>query len=99
MQADTNRVVYVVDDDPAMRHSLAWLIGSLGVPVESFASGEEFFRAVAVHAGLTMHIDLIRGRNAHHIVEATFKAFTRALDAATAIDPRVQGVPSTKGVL
>jgi imidazoleglycerol-phosphate dehydratase len=46
-----------------------------------------------------MHIDLIRGRNAHHIVEATFKAFTRALDAATAIDPRVQGVPSTKGVL
>ncbi|SMH28711.1 response regulator transcription factor [Azospirillum agricola] len=51
MQADTkpavaNRVVYVVDDDPAMRHSLAWLIGSLGVPVESFGSGEEFFRTV-----------------------------------------------------
>lgn len=52
MQADTNnhagapRIVYVVDDDPAMRHSLAWLIGTLGVPVESFASGEEFLRAV-----------------------------------------------------
>ncbi len=51
MHADTNhagasRIVYVVDDDPAMRHSLAWLIGALGVPVESFASGEEFLRAV-----------------------------------------------------
>ena len=51
MQADTNhtgasRIVYVVDDDPAMRHSLAWLIATLGVPVESFASAEEFLRAV-----------------------------------------------------
>ncbi len=46
MQADTNRIVYVVDDDPAMRHSLAWLIGSLGVRVETFASGEELLRSV-----------------------------------------------------
>jgi imidazoleglycerol-phosphate dehydratase len=59
----------------------------------------EFFRAVAVHAGLTLHVDLLRGHNAHHIVEATFKAFARALDEATAIDPRVDGVPSTKGTL
>lgn len=59
----------------------------------------EFFRAVAVHGGLTLHVDLIRGTNAHHIVEATFKAFARALDAATLADPRVGGVPSTKGVL
>jgi imidazoleglycerol-phosphate dehydratase len=59
----------------------------------------EFFRAVAVHGGLTLHVDLIRGRNAHHIVEATFKAFARALDMATAVDQRVQGIPSTKGVL
>jgi imidazoleglycerol-phosphate dehydratase len=59
----------------------------------------EFFRAVSVHAGLTLHVDLIRGTNAHHIVEATFKAFARALDTATTIDPRVSGVPSTKGVL
>jgi imidazoleglycerol-phosphate dehydratase len=63
------------------------------------ALAPEFFRAVAVHGGLTLHIDLIRGRNAHHIVEATFKAFARALDMATSLDPRVQGVPSTKGVL
>jgi imidazoleglycerol-phosphate dehydratase len=59
----------------------------------------EFFRALVTHAGLTAHMDLLRGDNPHHIVEATFKAFARALDAATAPDPRVAGVPSTKGVL
>ena len=59
----------------------------------------EFFRALVTHAGLTAHLDLVRGDNPHHIVEATFKAFARAFDAATALDPRVAGVPSTKGVL
>jgi imidazoleglycerol-phosphate dehydratase len=59
----------------------------------------EFFRALVLNAGLTAHIDLVRGDNPHHIVEATFKAFARALDAATTLDPRVTGVPSTKGVL
>ena len=59
----------------------------------------EFFRALVLNAGLTVHIDLVRGENPHHIVEATFKAFSRALDHATGIDPRVRGVPSTKGVL
>jgi imidazoleglycerol-phosphate dehydratase len=59
----------------------------------------EFFRAVALNAGLTVHLDLVRGDNPHHIVEAAFKAFARALDAATMVDPRVHGVPSTKGVL
>ena len=59
----------------------------------------EFFRALVLNAGLTAHIDLIRGDNPHHIVEATFKAFARALDLATTRDPRIIGVPSTKGVL
>jgi len=59
----------------------------------------EFFRALVQNAGLTVHLDLVRGDNPHHIVEATFKAFARALDDATALDPRVSGVPSTKGVL
>jgi imidazoleglycerol-phosphate dehydratase len=59
----------------------------------------EFFRALVTNAQLTAHVDLLRGDNPHHIVEATFKAFARALDAATAIDPRVQGIPSTKGAL
>ena len=59
----------------------------------------EFFRALVTNAGLTAHLDLMRGDNPHHIVEAAFKAFARALDAATALDPRVPGVPSTKGAL
>ena len=59
----------------------------------------EFFRALVLNAGLTAHLDLVRGDNPHHIVEATFKAFARALDAATSLDPRVAGVPSTKGTL
>jgi imidazoleglycerol-phosphate dehydratase len=59
----------------------------------------EFFRALVLNAGLTVHLDLIRGENPHHIVEAAFKAFARALDRATRLDPRVTGVPSTKGVL
>ena len=59
----------------------------------------EFFRALVQNAGLTVHLDLVRGDNPHHIVEAAFKAFARALDDATTIDPRVSGVPSTKGVL
>ena len=59
----------------------------------------EFFRALVLNAGLTAHLDLVRGENPHHIVEAAFKAFARALDAATSLDPRVAGVPSTKGTL
>lgn len=60
---------------------------------------EEFFQAFANHAKLTIHIDVIRGKNFHHIVEAIFKAFGRALDAATRIDKRLPGIPSTKGTL
>ena len=59
----------------------------------------EFFRALVLNAGLTVHLDLIRGDNPHHIVEAAFKAFARAFDAATTVDPRVTGIPSTKGTL
>jgi imidazoleglycerol-phosphate dehydratase len=59
----------------------------------------EFFRALVLNSGLTVHLDLVRGDNPHHIVEAAFKAFARAFDAATELDPRVSGVPSTKGKL
>ncbi len=57
----------------------------------------EFFRALSVHAGITLHIQVLSGDNAHHIVEATFKSFARALSAATRTDPRIHGVLSTKG--
>jgi imidazoleglycerol-phosphate dehydratase len=59
----------------------------------------EFFRAVSDHGRLNLHIDLLRGSNAHHAVEAVFKAVARALRQAVALDPSVRGVPSTKGVL
>jgi imidazoleglycerol-phosphate dehydratase len=60
----------------------------------------EFFQAIATHGGITLHLDLIHGINSHHIAEAAFKAFARALRQAVEVDPRAGGaVPSTKGVL
>ncbi len=59
----------------------------------------EFFRAVAANAGLNLHFEQRRGANSHHIAEAAFKAFGRALDMAKRRDERVQGIPSTKGSL
>jgi len=60
---------------------------------------EEFFRAVASNARLTAHLRLLAGANAHHMVEACFKSFARALRGAVAVDPADTAVPSTKGVL
>jgi imidazoleglycerol-phosphate dehydratase len=60
---------------------------------------EDFLGAVANASGTTLHIEVRSGRNRHHIIEATFKAFARALRQACELDPRAHGVPSTKGVL
>ena len=60
---------------------------------------EEFFRALANAAKLTLHLRVESGSNAHHMIEAAFKAFARALRQAVAIDPTETGVPSTKGTL
>ncbi len=60
---------------------------------------EEFFRALANGAKLTLHLRVETGSNAHHMIEAAFKAFARALRAAVALDPSESGVPSTKGTL
>jgi imidazoleglycerol-phosphate dehydratase len=60
---------------------------------------EEFFRAVANSAKLTLHVSVRYGANAHHMIEACFKAFARALRVAVSIDPEESGVPSTKGTL
>jgi len=59
----------------------------------------EFFQGFANHAQATLHIDNLRGANSHHIAETMFKAFGRALRMAAEIDPRMTGVPSTKGAL
>lgn len=60
---------------------------------------EEFFRALAMQAGLTLHIRVLYGKNTHHIIEAIFKGFARALSEAVAFDSRVHGVMSSKGTL
>jgi imidazoleglycerol-phosphate dehydratase len=60
---------------------------------------EEFLRAFSVQGGLNLHVALLDGRDSHHMAEAVFKGLARALDQATTIDPRVVGVPSTKGRL
>ena len=60
---------------------------------------EDFLQAFVSHAGTTLHVSVPYGRNTHHIIEAIFKALGRALRQAVEIDPRVKGVPSTKGKL
>ena len=74
------------------------------LPAEAIAGfdsdlAEEFFRAVANSAKLTLHVTVERGSNTHHMVEAAFKAFARALREAVSIDPDETGIPSTKGLL
>ncbi len=60
---------------------------------------EEFLRGFAFAAGITLHVQKVYGGNTHHIIEAVMKGLARALDQATKLDPRVQGIPSTKGAL
>lgn len=60
---------------------------------------KEFFYAISYSAGMNLHIKEMYGENAHHIIEAMFKAFARSLDEATRIDRRVTGLPTTKGAL
>jgi imidazoleglycerol-phosphate dehydratase len=83
---------YVVHSEPA---GMAPLIGTYDTTLT-----RHFFESLAHSAGICVHLDVLAGRNPHHIVEAQFKAFARALRAAAAPDPRAAGViPSTKGTL
>lgn len=80
------------------------LVYEVGIPAEklgvlSSENIKEFFQALVNHAGITMHIDLIRGENSHHIIEAVFKAFARAFRMAISIEPNIEGVWSSKGRL
>lgn len=101
---------YVPMDDALVRAVIdlsgrPYLVYEPPSPVEaiggnfSFQLVEEFLRAIAVSAAMNLHVKILAGRDAHHMAEGVFKALARALDAATQIDPRVEGVPSTKGVL
>jgi imidazoleglycerol-phosphate dehydratase len=83
---------YAVHSEP---DGMAPLIGTYDTTLT-----EHFFESLAHTAGLCVHLDVLKGRNPHHIVEAQFKAFARALRAAAAPDPRARGaIPSTKGTL
>ena len=81
-----------------------YLVYNVALPsrkIKTFDLGlfEDFFQAFVTHSMLNLHINLIYGRNPHHIMEASFKALAKALDQATSLDPRVTGVLSTKGKL
>ncbi len=65
----------------------------------SFQLVEEFLRGFSVHGGANLHVEILYGRDAHHMAEAVFKGLAKAVDQACQLDPRVKGVPSTKGVL
>ena len=82
---------YVVHHEP---DGMAPLIGAYDTTLT-----RHIFESLAFSAGICLHVRVIEGRNAHHIVEAQFKAVARALRAAAAPDPRAGGIPSTKGVL
>lgn len=80
------------------------LVYEVDVPIEFIGTfdttlAREFLTAFAMNAGLTLHVHSVAGENSHHIIEAAFKAVARALAEAVSLDPRVTGVPSTKGAL
>lgn len=91
------QVVLDLSGRPHLSYTDGLSPGKIGeVDTELF---REFFEAFVRSAGATLHVRVLAGRNAHHVIEAVFKAFGRALDAATRLEPRRQGVPSTKGSL
>jgi imidazoleglycerol-phosphate dehydratase len=93
-----SRVVVDLSGRPGLTYQVAFpraVIGSFDVDLF-----REFFQGFVNHAAVTLHVDTLRGDNAHHVAETCFKAFGRALRMALEPDPRVAGaVPSTKGVL
>ena len=88
--------------DISNRPFLAYRVGLKETKTGSFDVNlvREFFRALVVHSGITMHVDLVSGDDPHHVAESIFKSFARALDQATSFEPRLHGaVPSTQGLL
>ena len=91
------RCVIDLSGRPFLHYDVAFKARNVGtMPTELF---EDFFWALADHGRMNIHLDKIRGRNAHHIAETLFKSSARALSMAVALDPRVTSVPSTKGAL
>ena len=92
-----SRCVIDLSGRPYLHYDVKFKARQIGaMPTELF---EDFFWAMADHARLSIHLEALRGRNAHHIAETLFKSASRALSMAVALDPRVKGIPSTKGTL
>lgn len=91
------RVVIDFSGRPFLEFRAPERVGSIGQ--FPFQLVEEFMRGFSVHAACNLHIEILYGRDAHHMAEAIFKGLAKAVDAACQIDPRVEGIPSTKGVL
>ena len=92
-----SRCVIDLSGRPFLHFDVTFKARAVGtMPTELF---EDFFWALADHGRLNLHLEILRGRNAHHMAETLFKATARALSMAVALDPRVKDVPSTKGSL
>lgn len=92
-----SRAVVDLSGRPWLHFGVQWKAQRIGdMPTELF---EDFFWALVDHGRFNLHLDVLRGRNSHHVAETLFKATARALAMAVARDPRVTGVPSTKGSL
>lgn len=96
-----NEALATVSVDISGRPFLAYNVDLSAQAIGGFDADltHEFFQAFVNNAGLTLHVRLQAGTNPHHIVEAIFKGFGRAMDAASTVDPRITGVQSTKGVI
>jgi imidazoleglycerol-phosphate dehydratase len=91
------RVVIDFSGRPFLHYHAPEGVASIGL--FSFTLLEEFLRAFSTHAAVNLHVEILYGRDAHHMCEAVFKGLARAVDQACQLDPRVEGVPSTKGTL
>lgn len=100
-EAPLDEALVAVTVDLSGRPYLVYNMGLKPQRVGTFDVGlvEDFFQALMTSAGMNLHINVRYGRNPHHIIEATFKAFAKALRMACALDGRTDGIPSTKGSL
>lgn len=91
------RVVIDFSGRPFLHYRAPESVASVGS--FSFTLLEEFLRAFSTHAAANLHVEILYGRDAHHLCEAVFKGLAKAVDQACQRDPRVDGIPSTKGIL
>jgi len=91
------RVVVDFSGRPFLHYRAPEGVASIGE--FSFTLLEEFLRAFSIHAAANVHVEILYGRDAHHMCEAVFKGLAKAVDHACQLDPRVEGIPSTKGTL